>query len=192
MIRTIVFNGPPNSGKDVLGLKVARAFGFNIASFKDSLYDIIADYFQIEKDTILSLCNDRETKEKPSGLLNGLSPRGALIYVSEELIKPTKGEQYFGAKVAERLSGTTVLTDGGFDSELAPIVEASDYTLIVRLHREGCSFEGDSRSYISDEIVSVPGYNVDIIDFNNSGNLKESYNKIINVVSMKLLQETLR
>lgn len=188
MIRTIILNGPPNSGKDVLGRRLANRFSFNRAEFKDELYTQSASYFKIHEDILIHLCTDRKTKEEPCELLHGLTPRGALIYVSEEIIKPLEGKAYFGAKLADKLTGTTVVTDGGFDAEVAPIIEASDYTLIVRIARDGCSFEGDSRGYISDGMIAVPGYNVDIIDFNNSGPLVSVSMRLMSEVSKKLLE----
>lgn len=189
-IRTIIMNGPPCSGKDILGAALAEALGANIKRFKDALYRQTSSFFGVPKKTLVSLATNRDTKERPHPLFNGLSPREALIYVSEEVIKPAEGISYFGDRLAEDLEGTTVITDGGFDEEITPIVEKSDYTLIVQLIREGCTFEGDSRAYISHGITEVPGFNCDIMEFENKGRLEDVTKRLNYLVSRILLTES--
>lgn len=190
-IKTIILNGPPGSGKDVLGEALAKSLGANVKRFKDVLYSQTASFFGIPRKTLVSLATNRYTKEMPHPLFHGLSPREALIYVSEEVIKPVEGPYYFGRRLVEELEGITVITDGGFDEEVIPVVEKSDYTLIVQLRRDGCTFDGDSRSYISYGITSVPGYNCDIMDFYNKGHLDHVTKRLNYLVSRILLTESL-
>jgi hypothetical protein len=55
-----------------------------------------------------------------------------------------------------------VVSDGGFASEVAPIVAAGHDVRIVRLHREGYTFDGDSRGYLYG-ISGVKDYDTYII-----------------------------
>ena len=190
-IKTIILNGPPGSGKDVLGEALAKSIGADVKRFKDVLYSQTASFFGVPEKTLVSLATNRDTKEMPHPLFNGLSPREALIYVSEEVIKPIEGASYFGDRLVEDLEGITVITDGGFDEEVVPVVEKSDYTLIVQLRREGYTFDGDSRSYISHYITSIPGYNCDIMEFDNKGHLDHVTKRLGYLVSRILLVESL-
>ena len=42
-----------------------------------------------------------------------------------------------------------IYPDGGFGDEVVAIESAYDFVLIVRLHRDGFDFTGDSRRYIN-------------------------------------------
>jgi hypothetical protein len=100
---------------------------------------------------------DRDEKEIPRDQLGGRSPRQALIYVSEEVVKPAFGQDYFGRYAAQRLTpgALHIFSDGGFIKEIQPVIDAvgPENLLLVQLHRDGFSFEGDSRRYIPTNYV---------------------------------------
>lgn len=87
-----------------------------------------------------------------------LSVREAMIYTSEVVCKPTFGSNYFGIAAASSIQEDyiNVFSDGGFVEELTPIIDklGKENVMIVRIHREGCDFSGDSRDYLPDGIVS--------------------------------------
>lgn len=153
MKQVVILNGAPNSGKDTIADVLADTYGWAHVRFKDILYRETAEYFHIALDTMIRLCTDRDLKEKKTSLLNGYSPRGALIHVSEEVIKPAQGPAYFGEVLSKRLTdapwpGPVVISDGGFYEELIPMCDDHEVCLIG-LFREGCTFDGDSRDYLS-------------------------------------------
>ena len=45
--------------------------------------------------------------------------------------------------------GINFVSDGGFASEVIPLVEevGAENILVLRIHRPDCSFEGDSRDF---------------------------------------------
>jgi hypothetical protein len=103
----------------------------------------------------------------------GMSPRAAYITVSERMVKPVLGEDFFGRVLVQRIrqlrhTRVAVVTDSGFASEAEPVVRefGADRVLLLRLHREGCTFAGDSRSYIELDGVRT----VDVL--NNSTELE--------------------
>ena len=60
--------------------------------------------------------------------------------------------------------------DGGFESELVPLLECGYRLRIMRMKRSGCDFKNDSRGYVSDSFVlaaSESGYDVFMVDFEN-------------------------
>ena len=169
MTPIIIINGPPGVGKDTIANALDAQHGVMHMRVKDELYINTYNLFlktMIPRDirqrgipinAFVNACTDRELKEKPMAWLNGLSPREALIFTSEKVFKPVLGDDYYGKAAARRadtvLRNITagvkniVFSDGGFRGEVEPIATRHD-VLLVRLHREGFTFEGDSRSYL--------------------------------------------
>ncbi len=102
-----------------------------------------------------------------------LTIREAMIYVSEVVCKPTFGEEYFGlARANEMQDDTNYIDDScGFIDELAPLKATlpEDNILLIRIHRLGCSFNGDSRNYIPDGVIK---HTVDV----SNDTTEEGYN----------------
>ena len=93
-------------------------------------------------------------KGEPQPLLDGLSWRKVYIALSEDYIKPRHGHEWFGSRFMEAAHATgaemLLVPAGGFRREAERVVRelGADDVRLVRLHREGCTFAGDSRSYI--------------------------------------------
>jgi Ni2+-binding GTPase involved in maturation of urease and hydrogenase len=151
----VILNGPPGSGKDTIANGLLKAgVAHAPLCFKDELYIQTASRFKLSLSYFIALASDRETKEEPCHLLGGMSPREALIDTSERIIKPKKGKDYFGRKVAEVAAqrppeDVIIISDGGFKEEIEPLLETHHRVVIIHLHRPGCTFDGDSRSYIN-------------------------------------------
>jgi hypothetical protein len=156
----IIFNGPPGSGKDA-ACEFFKKLGFEHLYFKEELFKETFKFFNVSKEWFMEGYNDRSIKEKPVRELNingnNLSRRDAMIYVSEEHIKPKYGNGYFGVKVSNlmRLDTNYCFSDGGFASELIPIINkiGSDNIRIVQLTRDGCDFSSDSRRYLHGDLI---------------------------------------
>ena len=146
----ILFNGPPGAGKDCAA-NYFKKLDFKHLSFKYQLYKETIKYFNVDEHWFMEGYNNRVTKELPSTLLGNMSRREAMIYVSEKVIKPRKGLDYFGKLVAEEidLEKDYVISDGGFIDELVPVLEkvGTENFILVQLTREGCDFSSDSRRY---------------------------------------------
>lgn len=95
-----------------------------------------------------------------------LSPREAMIYISEVVIKPRKGDDYFGVARCSKICEGDIILDASASSfpnkstgeltwdEGTPLKSliGSENILLIRVHREGYTFEGDSRNYIEDTV----------------------------------------
>ena len=96
--------------------------------------------------------------EDASGTCLNLSIREAMIYISEVVMKPRFGENYFGVARAKAIQEGEIAVDSstGFEEELPPLIErlGQENILLIRVHREGATFEGDSRSYIPDGVIT--------------------------------------
>lgn len=199
--KVVLFNGAPNSGKDASALIMKELFGFgSIHAFKDELYKATAKHFDVDLDKFIVMARDRVLKETKTRILNhkkgmsllqkikfffkslftmvGLTPREALIFVSEKIIKPQHGNDFFGKQLANTINLSKgdmfFIPDSGFVDELRPLVEAGYDVHVIRIHRDGTSFENDSRTEMTDEILKefgIKGY--DLYNNGTLGDLRE-------------------
>lgn len=152
----IIFNGPPASGKDEAAAYFKRR-GFKHLSFKHFLFQETIAFFGVEEEWFMNGYNDRSAKERPEELLDGMSRREAMIYVSEDIAKPAFGKDVFGVHVAKEVEDgkNYAISDGGFEEELVPIINrvGADNIILVQLTREGCDYSLDSRRYFNGKLV---------------------------------------
>lgn len=179
--RVVVLNGPPNSGKDTLADQLCcqyREDGYlaERRAFKDGLIELAAKLMLVDEGWFRKVCDDRDQKERAQPQLGGLSPRQALIFVSEDVVKPKLGDNYFGRFMAQNLTEGAIhfVSDGGFLRELVPVMDlvGRDNLLVVHLHREGCTFEGDSRDYVPLTEIRWGGVH------DNKGSVKQSAERL--------------
>lgn len=149
--KVIIFNAPPDCGKDFLSDYLVADMGAKKNEFKATLRKLVMYIYGIEEELYWAIYNNRILKEMPLKLFGGKSMRDLHIEVSEDVIKPFYGKSYFGDRAADLLTlgEVNVFADGGFVEELLPVVHKVGHAnvLIVRLRGEG-SFAGDSRGYL--------------------------------------------
>lgn len=155
MSKVIILNAPPACGKDTIGSIIAdmnQIYGVRMLSFKAPMFEIARAILGDSRfEYFMFLYEDRLHKEEPESMLNGKSPREFMIWISESIIKPEFGNNYFGLRMVEAVkSGTApaIITDGGFTEETIALIEAGIQVHVCRLHRDGFTFEGDSRDYL--------------------------------------------
>lgn len=182
--KVVVLNGPPGCGKDTTSLFIHRRMWRTARSlpdqlehlparmnFKDHLFLVTALTFGVSHKKLISdNQNRRDLKDAPyfthpkDGRVMTL--REGLIHVSEDLIKPVFGRDYFGKKAGNAAAialwhyGSVVFADGGFPDEFVGMVDRlpiGTEVHVVRLRRDGCTFEGDSRAYLTEEILLETG-----------------------------------
>jgi hypothetical protein len=148
--KIILLNGPPRSGKDTAADFIYRRFNAKKMKFSDPVKDgthasygmpgIATDAFE-------------DVKDEPRDEFLGMTPRRAYIIHSEHYMKFVHGPGVYGDIAARRVpsDGIAVFADSGFISEAAPVARmvGLENILVLRLFREGCTFDGDSRSYIA-------------------------------------------
>ena len=185
-----LLNGPPRCGKDTAGEILANLLPYAAnAKFAGALKEATHAFFHAlhgrlrpsNVDAVVHHGAYEYRKGDAMALFCGLTPRAAYIAVSEKLCKPMFGERFFGEILAERMDQPDIenwiITDSGFPEEAEPIVKhfGADECRLVRLHRPGCTFEGDSRSHIE-----IPG--VLTFDIQNDGTLADLRSKLRNIV----------
>lgn len=165
-MKIINLNAPPLSGKDEIAKYfVNKHFAIHM-ELKATLVNIAVKTAGISRK-LWDALYDRRYKEIPSPflLVDGkfVSPRQWLIHMSENVIKPTFGQDIFGKILAEKINklslpedSVIVLSDGGFVEETLPLIDlvGEDNYYIARISRfdeEGKMFEwgNDSRRWLS-------------------------------------------
>lgn len=150
--KLILFNGPRHSGKDTAADHVWSTFP-DTMRFKMSrpLKDGIKAFFNLTDAQVAYL---ESKKTEPDELLFQNSYVDVQISMSEYWAKDKFGMRVFGKlalrEIQKSPSKIFVCSDSGFDYEAAPLLPyfGISNVLLVRLHREGKTFAGDSRGYI--------------------------------------------
>jgi len=181
MSKVIILNAPPSSGKDIAADWIVAKYGAQHLRFKDQLYRVAAQVADIDLDWMITLATSRELKEVNSIYLRlnalDVSPRQWLIHCSENIVKPLLGKDFFGKSLANSIElDLVVVSDGGFAEELVPVLTAGHDVYVLRIVRDGYTFEGDSRNYFE----TSPLYKTILIE--NNGTLDQYQNKIYSVI----------
>lgn len=160
--RVLMLNGPPGSGKDTAA-ELLKIHQFQHHEMKQVLHTLVREYCELTQEEWSEMYR-RENKEAPQEKLGGKTPREVMIHLSEKIIKPLHGEDFFAQKAADKLAPNqrNAISDCGFPAEIAVMKErfGKENVLLVRLHRDGCDFSNDSRNYVYDnECMSVDVHN---------------------------------
>lgn len=185
--RVVFLNGPPGCGKDAVASHLVPYLSFHSMKFAAPLKRMVAglldlDLFTIEKyknDEFSLLCRETEIENGTFGSrLFSYGEKDTIrrlhIRISEEFLKPIYGDTFLGRLAARELLRSSytlaVFTDSGFDREADPIIRkvARENTILIRLHRDGCTFKGDSRSYLPDNLAGATR------DIENNGHISHT------------------
>lgn len=181
--KLVLFNGPRHSGKDTAALHIAEVLNAYHFKFSAPIKAAIKTAFNLSSQDVDYL---ESIKTQPTPILFGKSYVQAQISFSEEWAKPSFGQDIFGRwavnaiKNVQAESGNSkydlfVSSDSGFACEAWPVINnlfGVENTLLVRVYRQGKTFNGDSRSYIE-----LPG--VETVEIENNGSIDEYHKQVI-------------
>jgi hypothetical protein len=184
----VLLNGPKRSGKSTIADAILNArsidtsisiigFSFHLKRFVHGIYFGMHG-FRFDPDHFDNV------KEEPQEILDGMSWRQAYIHYSENVIKPLHGKEWFGRMLIQQAridgSGMVVVPDSGFAEEAEAITRQTSAAnvLLIRLHRPGHGFEGDSRGYIDLADIGVKSHDV----WETEGGLDYAALEVIGVV----------
>ena len=112
------------------------------------------------------------------------SSREALIFVSEIVVKPLKGKDYYGKKLVEKIEDSSerfyFVSDGGMKEELSSVADKGYRVIIAQLMRSGATFEGDSRSLLNKDDFKEYS-NIKFCQIDNNSSLDDLYNSIVDL-----------
>ena len=154
--KLILFNGPRHSGKDTAALRCVETFDAFHFKMSGPIKAALRAMFDLHEDEVNYL---ESIKTVNSSLLFDTSYVDAQISFSEDWAKSFFGTQVFGLLAARCIrnafrrypaQAVFVCSDSGFAHEALPLVDifGPANILLVRVFRDGKTFEGDSRSYI--------------------------------------------
>ena len=150
VIRYIILNGPPGSGKTSIAVELVRALRKELGDAdlvtSDSFSAPLKHFF----GAALAEKYQNMDKEAQRPELSGRSVRQGLIELAEGHCKPLYGDDIFGKWLVHRSlkhphkrPEIVVVDDGGFIAEICAVPNR----FVVRVHRNGKDFRGDSRGY---------------------------------------------
>lgn len=152
----IVLNGPPRAGKDTAIEILADVFpDGDVYQFFRPIKELL------HEELGLSVPYDfyEETKDVPLPEFGGMTPRRAYIdkgdRMQAELGHSVLTDTYFSAIASS--NAPILITTCGMDSEALEIASifGVENTLVLRIHREGCDFSQDSRSWVHSEHLNI-------------------------------------
>jgi hypothetical protein len=172
----VIFNGPPDSGKDHAAKYFSKKFGAPHFEMKGALrktaHKMAAvamkgkpDYINVTTDLVqldaVGYCDSLEYNKTLKStlkvsLFGDRTWREFLIHISEDIMKPIFGQDVFGRAarklVRESTSPVCFFSDGGFQVEVEELRKEGT-VLVFQLSREGCSWGDDSRGYITGDLT---------------------------------------
>lgn len=183
--KIVIFNAPGGAGKD----SICKYMNKNLTYFthleiKAKLFELVKCISGISDQKWESIYTE-ELKEIPTPLLGGLSPRQFMIKVSEEVIKPNFGSDYFAQTAIKALKGgLNGFSDGGFYCELDEMIKVVgiENLLVVRIHRPGCNFDNDSRIHFDEKHPVCTG--IQFIDYHNTRSEKYFHYDLSEIVKL--------
>lgn len=153
-----LFNGPPGCGKDTAAKFLLNSGAPNMVLERMSFPNkrAWAGTVNVPIDAEGNVTYWESVKEEPIHFLAGKSYRNFQQDFSEKFMKPHYGEDIFAKLFVLRNEGrhssTTILVpDCGFEIELDYLVKEwgkRHRIFLVRIHRDGKTFAGDTRSYL--------------------------------------------
>lgn len=164
--KIVLLNAPPSAGKDYLADKLQLWYD-NISTneFKAPLYKLVQTIYSISPTIFWSVYNNRDLKEKKMFIGDTKSIRDLMIEVSEGLIKPYYGRDYFGVIASNTKPETSLVVYrdcfGDLD-EIQPLIDkyGKGDVICIRIKADGKDFTGDSRRYLcTDQIECFDIYN---------------------------------
>lgn len=167
-----LMNGPPRAGKDLAGRMLGQMLPGKNRILK------FASILKVATHAVAAIMAGGKQMAPPDHYENvkddrhpdffGAKPREAYILMSEDFCKAAFGKRIFGIALLEQIKklledeenapDNLIITDCGFKEEIEVLVKAlgEDHEFhLIRMHRDGCNFDTDSRSYLHGEDVGV-------------------------------------
>lgn len=159
--QVIFINGPRKSGKDT-AVKFAIHEFVNIRhkKFAGPMKRALKEFFGMSDALYKDLehAESGELKLTPLPDLFGMTWVEAMIWFSEDVMKPKFGQDVFGKLLAKEMKQATsarltMISDCRFVQEVGVVVTAfgARNCHVFQLFREGYSFDGDSGGYLAFE-----------------------------------------
>lgn len=168
-MKVLLLNGPPRCGKDTVASIIGKAHPVVIEKFAHPLRAAAGAFFELTDEQL------EKTKRKDPRV------RKFKIGLSENVVRPIYGSDYFGVACAKRVAklalqspvSTVIISDCGFEEEAHAFIstlqnETDLEAQLWQISRDNCTFSGDSRSW-----VRLPGEYGMTVPVSNYGSLDQ-------------------
>lgn len=186
MVKVLLFNGPPECGKDTLANEMLHFTNVKFAEpLKLGCLALLYGYMPGTKEELMA----KAESLKNSDIDLGITFRDFLIATSEDHMKVMFGEDVFGqlATVYIELNDLeyVVISDSGFEREAQVLIRnfGRENCALFRIHRDGKDFSKDSRSYL--ELPEIKSFDID-----NNGTVAEAVLEIEHIIKEQLQWQT--
>ena len=198
-MKIVLINGAPGSGKDTMGKMLEEHYNCDNGEerYEPLRAEVVKFAGVIKRAATAIYCGgDRdlfdyldthERKNEKQDLFLGKSCREVQIGISENFMKPFHDEGVFGKIAANEIQQLIeeeteyfFVTDSGFRQEAVELVNrfGVENVILIRLHREGYTYTGDSRSHIDLADLGVRCYDTTQIE----GKPEFAFKNIINII----------
>ena len=190
--KIIILNGPPGSGKDLIGAALVNAACWNVLAFKGGIYDALQALSDTAGSDLYSNLvrdyDDRDFKELKGHLVPDMSIRDIMIHTSEVCMKQLFGPNVFGMILATKMvpGFNYAITDGGFEDEINALTNTVFEThdvVVFRILRHDYTFAKDSRRYVTPGLTNCPVF--DLVHYENQTDFAV---KTINMIMEELYE----
>jgi hypothetical protein len=190
VFKIFLINGPAGSGKDTAANELAEYFSGRVAKFATPLKDAATAIYCGNDRAVFDSFDTFEMKKVPHERFFGKTCREVQIAISEQFLKLIHDDNVFGNILAQKIEDKrdqnfpVFVSDSGFRPEAEVLVRkfGPESIVLIRLHREGYTFEGDSRGYINLDDLGVKSFDVN----NPEGDVKGFYSRLREVVAYTL------
>ena len=186
--KIVLLNAPPRAGKDTAAAELAAYFGGEIVKFAAPLKAGATAIFCNGDHDLFKQYDTTEQKDIIQGQFLGKTCRQVQIDISESYMKPIHGQDVFGRILATAIDQSPqqlfFVSDSGFVPEAAVLVNnfGAENVILIRIHRAGFDYNGDSRSYINLDALGVKSYDVE----NPSDDLATFYSRLREIVAYNI------
>lgn len=189
-MRIILINGTPGAGKDTAANHLAETTPNSmVVKFAGPIKRAATAIYCSGDRDLFNRFDTFEEKSVPHSQFLGMTCRQVQIDISEKFLKLQHGDTVFGKLLATDIKH---LYDGGvrnfFVSDSGFVPEAEEIArhfgqgcmTLIRVHREGHTFDGDSRDYIDLSHLPVDSYDV----LNETGKQEEFFEVLKTVLQL--------
>lgn len=187
--RIFLMNGPPSSGKDTGAMFLQKTYAGKLLKFAEPLKKAVTAIYHGGNRAEFDKFDSPEFKDLPQEIYFGKTCRQVQIGVSENFLKPFHDDKaVFGKLLYQEIErqrpmnghGPYFISDSGFREEAEYLIQkySAANVFLLKTFREGHTFKGDSRNYITLDDLGVREFDID----NITDNLSAYYRQLTTIV----------
>lgn len=200
--KIFLLNGPPRAGKDTAAARLSHFYSGGskgLKKFAAPIKDAVTAIYHGGNREEFNRFDTAELKDTPQEVYFGKTCRQVQIGVSENFLKPFHNDSGIFGKILRNdiqrdletdndwVFKTYFISDSGFRPEAEILIEefGAENVILFRIFREGYTFKGDSRGYITLKDLGVREFDI----HNQEDNLSAFYASLEQIVEYCIPKE---